>query len=197
MSAAICRSSHSGPPRIRHQRGGARGRASVRGGRSSGVTRVGTFVISGRNSRRKLLYSAVLIAGPTASGKSALALRLAERLGGTIINANWIAGVSRPARPHRAAERAGEQRVRHVFFGAVDGATNFSVGRCLAAASSTRESAPSRIPILPAGRGLYFKALYGFVRYTVCSRSHSGALGRRLCAISPRESHTSSRRAIR
>ena len=49
--------------------------------------------------------SAVLIAGPTASGKSALALAFAERHGGIVINAEFHAGLSRSAHHHGAAER--------------------------------------------------------------------------------------------
>ena len=47
---------------------------------------------------------ALLIAGPTASGKSAVALALAQRLGGAIVNAEFDAGLSRFAGSHRAAE---------------------------------------------------------------------------------------------
>ena len=50
---------------------------------------------------------AVLIAGPTASGKSALALALAERLGGIDRQCRLHAGLSRPAHPHRAADAGG------------------------------------------------------------------------------------------
>jgi tRNA dimethylallyltransferase len=107
------------------------------------------------------LYSAILIAGPTASGKSALALRLAERLGGTIVNADSMQ-VYRDlsiltARPMPAEEA----RVPHLMFGSVDGATNFSVGQYLAAASEAlaQTRAADRTPIFTGGTGLYFKAL--------------------------------------
>ncbi|HZY11980.1 MAG TPA: tRNA (adenosine(37)-N6)-dimethylallyltransferase MiaA [Beijerinckiaceae bacterium] len=107
------------------------------------------------------MYAAILIAGPTASGKSALALRLAERLGGAIINADSMQ-VYRDlhiltARP----TQADEQRVPHLLFGTVDAATNFSVGRYLAAASVALEAARAAdcIPIFTGGTGLYFKAL--------------------------------------
>src|ERR1700684_3305434 len=72
---------------------------------------------------------AVLIAGPTASGKSALALALAEKLGGTIINADSMQ-VYRDLRIITARPtRDEEQRVPHRLYGHVDAAENFSVGR--------------------------------------------------------------------
>jgi tRNA dimethylallyltransferase len=104
---------------------------------------------------------AVLIAGPTASGKSALAIRLAERLGGTIINADSMQ-VYRDlrvltARPTPAEER----RAPHRLFGDIDGAVNYSTGKWLAAAAAAIEASrrDGRLPILVGGTGLYFKAL--------------------------------------
>ena len=104
---------------------------------------------------------AVLIAGPTASGKSALALDLAERFGGVIINADSMQ-VYRDlciitARP--APEE--EARVPHRLYGFVDAAENYSVGRwCRDVEIVLKEiSAQGRIPILVGGTGLYFKAL--------------------------------------
>jgi tRNA dimethylallyltransferase len=107
------------------------------------------------------LYSAVLIAGPTASGKSALALRLAERLGGTIINADSMQVYRDLSILTARPTGADEARVPHLMFGTVDGATNFSVGRYLAAAAEAFVQAreAGRIPIFTGGTGLYFKAL--------------------------------------
>jgi tRNA dimethylallyltransferase len=107
------------------------------------------------------LYSAILIAGPTASGKSALALRLAERLGGAIINADSMQ-VYRDLRILTARPtREEEARVPHLLFGVVDGAVNFSVGQYLTAASEALDAvrAAGRTPIFAGGTGLYFKAL--------------------------------------
>ena len=71
----------------------------------------------------------ILIAGPTASGKSALALALAEKLGGTIINANSMQ-VYRDLRIITARPTPEEEaRVPHRLYGHVDAAENFSVGR--------------------------------------------------------------------
>jgi tRNA dimethylallyltransferase len=104
---------------------------------------------------------AILIAGPTASGKSALALALAQEIGGTIVNADSMQ-VYRDlrvitARPTPAEEAA----VPHRLYGYVDAAENYSVGRWLADAGPALAEvrATGRVPILAGGTGLYFKAL--------------------------------------
>ena len=103
---------------------------------------------------------AVLIAGPTASGKSALAMALAERFGGTVINADSMQ-VYRDLRVITARPTVEEeQRVPHVLFGHVDAAENYSAGRYVGdAARVLAELPPDRVPILAGGTGLYFKAL--------------------------------------
>ena len=74
----------------------------------------------------------MLIAGPTASGKSALALALAEQIGGTIINADSMQ-VYRDLRVITARPTPDEEaRVPHRLYGHVDAAENYSVGRWLA-----------------------------------------------------------------
>jgi len=104
---------------------------------------------------------AVLIAGPTASGKSALALALAEALGGTIINADSMQ-VYRDLRIVTARPSAQEEaRVPHLLYGHVDAAENYSVGRwCVdASAALAAVERAGRLPIVVGGTGLYFKAL--------------------------------------
>jgi tRNA dimethylallyltransferase len=104
---------------------------------------------------------AVLIAGPTASGKSALALTLAEALGGTIINADAMQ-VYRDLRVLTARPSPAEEaRVPHLLYGHVDAAENYSVGRwCVdAGAALPAVERGGRLPILTGGTGLYFKAL--------------------------------------
>jgi tRNA dimethylallyltransferase len=104
---------------------------------------------------------AVLIAGPTASGKSALALRLAERIGGTIVNADSMQ-VYRDLRIITARPTPEEERrVPHRLYGHVDAAVNYSTGQWLRDAGEvfgelTRDG---RTAILVGGTGLYFKAL--------------------------------------
>jgi tRNA dimethylallyltransferase len=104
---------------------------------------------------------AVLIAGPTASGKSALALTLAEALGGTIINADAMQ-VYRDLRVLTARPSPAEEaRVPHLLYGHVDAAENYSVGRWCVDASAALPAVErgGRVPILTGGTGLYFKAL--------------------------------------
>ncbi|HVV78694.1 MAG TPA: tRNA (adenosine(37)-N6)-dimethylallyltransferase MiaA [Pseudolabrys sp.] len=103
----------------------------------------------------------VLIAGPTASGKSALALALAERFDGVIINADSMQ-VYRDLRVITARPTPDEEaRAPHLLYGHVDAAVNYSTGQWLrdvdAAVRGVR--AQGRLPILIGGTGLYFTAL--------------------------------------
>jgi tRNA dimethylallyltransferase len=104
---------------------------------------------------------AILIAGPTASGKSALALALAERIGGAIINADSMQ-VYRDLRILTARPTPEEEaRVPYFLYGHVDAAEDYSVGRWLADVAGALAAAQDarRLPILVGGTGLYFKAL--------------------------------------
>ena len=104
---------------------------------------------------------AILIAGPTASGKSALALRLAEERGGTIINADSMQ-VYRELRVLTARPSvADEARVPHLLYGHVAGSDPYSAGRFVveAADAIAQARAAGRVPIVVGGTGLYFKAL--------------------------------------
>ena len=104
---------------------------------------------------------AILIAGPTASGKSAVALAIAEGLGGTVINADSMQLYRElrilTARPSEAEERLAPHRL----YGTVPASEAFSVGRWLEAAQGAIADArgAGRVPILAGGTGLYFKAL--------------------------------------
>ena len=103
----------------------------------------------------------VLIAGPTASGKSALALQLAAATGGVVINADSMQ-VYRELRIITARPTANEEaRVPHRLYGGVDAAINFSAGAWLAEAAAVlaEARAQNRLPIFTGGSGLYFKAL--------------------------------------
>jgi len=103
----------------------------------------------------------VLIAGPTASGKSALALRLADKLGGTIVNADSMQ-VYRDLRVITARPTPEEEaRAPHRLYGQVDAAINYSTGQWLRDVGGVlgELSRAGRPAILVGGTGLYFKAL--------------------------------------
>lgn len=105
--------------------------------------------------------NAILIAGPTASGKSALALDLAERNGGVIVNTDSMQGYSvldvLTARPG-PAELA---RVRHFLYGHVDPSTAYSTGAWLRDVTKLIDDGmlSERPVIFVGGTGLYFRAL--------------------------------------
>ncbi len=99
----------------------------------------------------------VLIAGPTASGKSALALQIAERAGGVVVNADasqvygcWRVVTARPSQEEEA-------RAPHRLYGHIEHDAPYSTGHWL------REVVPllagSERPIIVGGTGLYFSAL--------------------------------------
>jgi tRNA dimethylallyltransferase len=102
-----------------------------------------------------------VIAGPTASGKSALALALAEKLHGTIINADasqLYADLSiLSARPSAAEER----RVPHRLYGVMDGAEAANAARWaeMAKTAIAEVRAAGRLPILVGGTGMYLATL--------------------------------------
>jgi tRNA dimethylallyltransferase len=103
----------------------------------------------------------VLIAGPTASGKSALALELAQRIQGLIINADSMQ-VYRDLRVITARPTPDEETLApHRLYGQVDAAVNFSAGAWVADAAVVlaEARAQQRLPIFVGGSGLYFKAL--------------------------------------
>ena len=104
---------------------------------------------------------AVLIAGPTASGKSALALTLAQKTGGVVINTDSMQ-VYRDLRIITARPTPGEEAlVPHRLYGHVDAGVNYSAGAWLADAGRmlAEARAQHRLPIFVGGTGLYLKAL--------------------------------------
>src|SRR5262249_6396485 len=104
--------------------------------------------------------TAVVVAGPTASGKSALAGELARHFGGTVINADSLQCYRDlrilTARPDAAAEA----RAPHRLFGWLDAAERGSVARwrALALAEIAAAHTAGRLPILVGGTGLYLRA---------------------------------------
>lgn len=102
-----------------------------------------------------------LIAGPTASGKSGLALGLARELGGIVINADSMQ-VYQDLRILTARPSAEDElQAPHALYGFVPGAEAYSAGRFVADAGHAiaEARAAGRVPILVGGTGLYFKAL--------------------------------------
>ncbi len=102
----------------------------------------------------------LMICGPTAAGKSGLALALAERYGGVVINADSMQLYADlrvlTARP----DVSEEARVPHRLYGVLDGAERASVASWLTMATREIETArdAGRLPILTGGTGLYFHA---------------------------------------
>jgi tRNA dimethylallyltransferase len=106
-------------------------------------------------------WDAVLIAGPTASGKSALAMALAEAFGGAVINADSMQ-VYRELRVLTARPAAADEaRVPHRLYGHVPIAERYSAGRYMAEARDAlvEMRAAGVLPIFTGGTGLYFRVL--------------------------------------
>lgn len=110
---------------------------------------------------RTVLPRVALIAGPTASGKSAAALALAEATGGTVVNAD-ASQVYADLRLLSARPSLEEEtRAPHRLFGYLDGAESCSAARWAADAAATVDDAHARgsLPILVGGTGLYIRTL--------------------------------------
>ena len=103
--------------------------------------------------------AAILIAGPTASGKSALATRLALRHGGVVINTDSMQVYADLRRLTARPDPDEEARVPHRLYGHVDGAVNYSVGHFARDAAALLANLGGRLPVFVGGTGLYFRAL--------------------------------------
>jgi len=103
----------------------------------------------------------VLIAGPTASGKSNFAIRLAKKIDGEIINADSMQVYKQlkilTARPNKKTQK----NIRHHLYGIVNINKNFSTGMWLKLAISKIKKIRKRkkVPIVVGGTGLYFQSL--------------------------------------
>ena len=102
-----------------------------------------------------------LIAGPTASGKSKLAMTLAERHGGIVINADSMQVYRELAILTARPDAEDEARVPHALYGHVPAREAYSVGRWLEDVRRALDQARTedRRPIIVGGTGLYFRAL--------------------------------------
>ena len=104
---------------------------------------------------------AVVITGPTGGGKSAMALAIADRIGGTIVNADSMQVYSELRIVTARPSLADETRHPHRLYGHVRAAEAYSVGRFVtdAAAALADARAAGRVPIVVGGTGLYLQAL--------------------------------------
>ena len=102
----------------------------------------------------------IIIAGPTAGGKSAYALALAEALGGIIINADSMQVYSDLSVLTARPSPADEARVEHCLYGEIDGAIRFSAGMWLETARAHIQAVrkKEKWPILVGGTGFYLRA---------------------------------------
>jgi tRNA dimethylallyltransferase len=103
----------------------------------------------------------ILIAGPTASGKSELAMTLAERHGGIVINADSMQVYRELAILTARPDALDEARVPHALYGHVPAREAYSVGCWLedVRRALDQASATDRRPVIVGGTGLYFRAL--------------------------------------
>ena len=103
----------------------------------------------------------ILISGPTASGKSNFAVKIAKKIEGEIINADSMQVYKKlkilTARPNRIEQK----NIKHHLYGVVDLKKNFSTGEWLKIAIKKIKEIKKRkkIPILVGGTGLYFQSL--------------------------------------
>ncbi|MGH6829308.1 MAG: tRNA (adenosine(37)-N6)-dimethylallyltransferase MiaA [Rhizomicrobium sp.] len=140
---------------------------------------------------------AVLIAGPTASGKSAAAALLAERVSGVVINADSMQ-VYREA-PILTAQpsAAARAKVPHLLYGHVGAREGYSVGRYLEDARGALAAARAmeRLPIFVGGTGLYFTALTeGLAEIPLVPPEVRAAARALITEIGPQELHVRLRR---
>jgi len=103
----------------------------------------------------------ILISGPTASGKSNFAVKIAKKINGEIINADSMQVYKQlkilTARPNKDEQK----NIRHHMYGVVDLNKKFSTGQWLKEAIKKIKEIKKRkkIPILVGGTGLYFQSL--------------------------------------
>jgi tRNA dimethylallyltransferase len=103
----------------------------------------------------------ILISGPTASGKSIFAIKIAKKIGGEIINADSMQVYKQlkilTARPNKEKQK----KIKHHMYGFIDLNKKFSTGQWLNTAIKKIKEIRKRkkIPILVGGTGLYFQSL--------------------------------------
>jgi len=110
---------------------------------------------------KKGLRSALIIAGPTASGKSAMAMDVAEHFSGTVINADSMPVYQELRIVTARPSIDDENLIPHRLFGSLSGRGVCSVGRWCAMAVAEIEACfeAGRLPVLVGGTGMYLKSL--------------------------------------
>ena len=103
----------------------------------------------------------ILLSGPTASGKSSLAIKIAKKINGEIINADSMQVYKQLKILSARPDPKKYQKIRHHLYGFHDVKKNFSTGDWLKLVNKKIKNVQKRkrIPILVGGTGLYFKAL--------------------------------------
>ena len=103
----------------------------------------------------------ILISGPTASGKSNFAIKIAKKVNGEIINADSMQVYKKikilTARPNKKEQK----NIKHHLYGVIDLNKNFSTGQWLKVTIKLIKNIRRRkkVPILVGGTGLYFQSL--------------------------------------
>ncbi|WP_419952307.1 tRNA (adenosine(37)-N6)-dimethylallyltransferase MiaA [Methylobacterium sp.] len=110
-------------------------------------------------SHRQAPPAAILIAGPTASGKSGLATELARRHDGVVVNTDSMQVYADLRRLSARPSVEEEALAPHRLYGGVDGAVNYSAGHFARDAANLLDNLNGRLPIFVGGTGLYFRAL--------------------------------------
>ncbi|MCJ2128489.1 tRNA (adenosine(37)-N6)-dimethylallyltransferase MiaA [Methylobacterium sp. E-045] len=110
-------------------------------------------------SHRQAPPAAILIAGPTASGKSGLATELARRHDGVVVNTDSMQVYADLRRLSARPSVEEEALAPHRLYGEVDGAVNYSAGHFARDAARLLDGLDGRLPIFVGGTGLYFRAL--------------------------------------
>ncbi|GJE17587.1 tRNA (adenosine(37)-N6)-dimethylallyltransferase MiaA [Methylobacterium marchantiae] len=103
--------------------------------------------------------AAILIAGPTASGKSGLATELARRYDGVVVNTDSMQVYADLRRLSARPSPEEEALAPHRLYGHVDGAVNYSAGHFAHDAARLLGDPDGKLPIFVGGTGLYFRAL--------------------------------------
>jgi len=111
--------------------------------------------------KSKFLKKLILIAGPTASGKSKLAIQLAKKINGEIINADSMQIYKEFSILSSRPSNLDEKKIKHHLYGFLSVKKFFSVGDWLILAKKNVEKINNKkkIPIIVGGTGLYFKAI--------------------------------------